>query len=914
MYKSPVRPKPENKSNGFDLDAALSESVGNGNGNGKVEQKQEQKSKNGFDIDDALKQSLDVKKKDGGTEQSTTSTVPISKSEPPLPSQNEPEPTKEVGASVFDNPALQKIQITDFTTHDDPIGNTLLDLQNKRQDIIDKNLRTDNNNNINFHPIVNLKGKDVTVTKGGDEVENLDLQIDDVKQNTFADPTTAANYLKTKLTGKEVALKKNNHDDIGLGHEVAPITPNSDLNLFDQQSLKQNLNPQNITEQLAFDRIKKEQNITEALSTSNNLNEAALKFTAAQSPTVNKQITILNNSGEKLPDAYEGQIVSNFLDNPDLLKRAETNPELLQQIRQTKANLYNEYPTLGKRNVAQKISQEREDLGINNSFANIPTQESTDKIVDDMYKAGRLDDSEKAVYEKSIRPSLGVMNSIGRGIGRLIPGVQAAVEESPIVTPGFFENMENSYVNTLHGMARSIEDVSSLATKIVPSQNNTAQRLANTLQNDWSVVSINPKEWWRQLSQETGTMTGFVLPMIMGGAATKAVGLSGTAGELITNGLIFESQNKDRALTMFPDNSGKQFLYTTLATAGDMMLGKLIPTKEAQEGISSLLNKDITNVVNQFSDGEISAAAARRTILEKATEYVGKFSSKVLKGNIHTGAAIAGFGLLHNGLDAAFGGRDVNMGDAAAEAIENFKAGFMGGSVISAFAALGGNRRLNGDVLLEMASNPEHYKEVIENQAKINPDLALTKDEKIRNLNESALINKDLENTDLSNDKKGQYMIQALNEKVWQRKADQATNETLKNEYQSKANESAKIQKDILQGKEIPSQSKTNQNEENNGEESSQGGSQESNAQGSKENGGEGVQQNVESQGVSESKTNAPSIEDLKSVKLEGIEQKYKKVEVEDPILGKREISAQKAKMEYEKRHDILTKLVNCLT
>lgn len=904
MFKSPVRPKVKKESNGFDLDAALAQSVGQDTGTGQIEQQPEQKSKNGIDIDAALKQSLTVKKKDGGTEPVTTSEVPISKSETQLPSQNEPEATKEAGASVFDNPALQKIQITDFTSHDDPVGNTLLDLQNKRQDIIDKNLRSDNPTNINFHPIVNLNGKDVTITKGGDEVENLDLQMDDVKQNTFADPTIAANYLKTKLSGKEVALKKNNRDDIGLGHEVATVTPQSDLNIFDPQSLKQNLTPQNVTEQLAFDRIQKEENLNQALNTSANLSEAAIKFTAAQNPTVNKQITVLQNAGEKLPDAYEGQMVSNFLDNPDLIKRAETNPELLQQIRQTKANLYNQYPTLGTRNVSQKISQEREDLGINNSVINIPLQESTDKIVDDMYKAGRLDDSEKAVYEKSIRPTLGVLNSLGRGLGRIVGG--AFIEESPIVTPGFFENVENSYVNTVHGMAKSLEDVSNM-TNLVPAQNTTAKRLASTLQNDWSAVSIDPKNAWTKLGQATGTMTGFVLPMIMGGAATKAIGAGSTASELISTGLVFESQNKDRALTMFPDNPNKQFLYTTLSTAGDMMLGKLIPTKEAQEGARNILSKEIGNVVNQFQDGSITAAAARSTLLKASTDIAEKF----VKGNIHTGAAMAGFGLLHNGLDAAFGGRDVNMGDAAAEAIENFKAGFVGGSVISAFAAFGGNKKLNGDVLLEMASNPEHYKEVIENQAKLNPDLALTKDEKIRNLNESALINKDLENTDLSNDKKGQYIIQGLNEKVWQRKADQATNETLKKEYQSKANESAKIQKDILEGKEIPSQSKTSQNEEDNGEKSSQSGSQESNAQSGQENGGEGIRQDVNNQGVGKT---APSIESLKEVKLEGVEQKYKKVKIDDPVFGEREISAQKAKMEYEKRHDILTKLVNCLT
>lgn len=683
----------------------------------------------------------------------------------------------------------QPKSLSDFGGNEDPIGTALTLLQSKKDNLIN----THSDATVVVHPkLVNINGKGFIQTPKEDEINSLDNQIQSIKQNAFTDANEAKNYLKQKLVGK-TAVAKN---DVAF-QQPKPITPNSNLDDFDLNSLKQNLTPGNATEQLAFDSFQKEQNVKEALITSSNINEAAIKYAASQNPAIKKQIDFLQNNGEKLPQAYEGAIVQNFLNNPDVQRAAQSNPNFASVLNQTQRNLYYQYPEFGKKIVAQKISQAREDSGMNNPVLNIPTADGTDKVVDALYKAGKLNDTEKSIYEKSIRPSLGIMQSIGRGIGRLIPGVQTAVDESPITTPGFFENTENSYVNTLHGMAHSAEDLGSktLLGKVFPFPTD-ADRLSQSLKNDYSNISINPNGAWNELGQGTGNMTGFILPMIMGGAATKAVGLSANTGELITNGLMFEGQNKDASLKMFPDNPTKQFLYTTLATSGDMMLGKLIPTKEAQEGVSSLLHNDIKRVINNLTDGKITEAAARNTILQKATDYVGK----VVKGNLHTGTAMAGFGLLHNGLDAAFGGRDVSMGDAANEAIQNFKTGFLGSTLISGMAALGGNAKLNGKVIREMAESPQHYATVITDQAKLNPYMAATKDEKLNNLADAVLINNDLNKTNLTDAQKEKYIIQALAQKVWEHKAEGTTDNVIKKSYLDKAKERQKSKENIFSG------------------------------------------------------------------------------------------------------------------
>ena len=831
-------PKKTVQSNGFA--DAFNESVGGTDVAEPQKGTAENNDNSGFN--NAFSQAL--KKKDiGGGE---------SNSVPPLqlPNTNvtpQPVATPETNVDTVNPPKAQVASTPDFniinrsgesllSNPGDPLGTAINDLQTKRQSIINKNIGADATAVKSNHKIIDLNGKPVSVTNGSDEVNNFDNQIQDIKQNTFANPQVADDYLKQKLNGKQVALKANNQDNLGLGHETATITPNSDLSVFDTKSLQESLDKNNVTDQLAYNRVKQQQNLNDALTSSQNLNEAALKYSANESPVIQKQIDALQKTGDKLPDAYEGQLIANFLNNPDVIQRAQSNPQLMQQYKQTASSLYTQYPEYAKRVVGQKISQAREDAGLNNPLVNVPTQGSTDKIVDDMYKAGTLNDAEKSVYENSIRPSIGVLQSIGRGIGRLIPGIQAGVDESPIVTPGFFENTENSYVNTLHGMAHSLEDISKVTPigHVLPLPTDS-DRLKQSLQNDYSTISINPKNAYNELGQSTGNMTGFVLPMIMGGTATGAIGASANASELITNGLIFEGQNRDNALKSFPDNTAKQFMYTTLATAGDMMIGKIIPAAEAKEGVNNLFKNDIKDVVNNFIDGNITESAARNTILQKATDIAGK----IVKGNLNTGTAMAGFGLMHNGLDAAFGTRDVSLGDAANEAIQNFKAGFLGGTAVSAMAAFGGDQKLNGNVLLEMANNPEYYTKVINDQAKLNPELDATKVERIRNLNEAALINKDLQSVDLDNNKKGQYLIQALNENIWQRKADATTNEVLKADYIKKANESKKIQQDILSGKEISSQSNQNQNEESSGQENGQ----KSNVQ--NENGGQQNGQDV---------------------------------------------------------------------
>ena len=590
--------------------------------------------------------------------------------------------------------------------------------------------------------------------------ENSDIILNEI----FREENNAKNYLIGKLQQKDATLKFENPTILEAEGKV-----DGDLSKFSLESIAENLDPKNKAEKLAFRKYKYGIDLDNAINTSIDLNEAALKFASEQNPVIKGQIEKLGNN--KLPNAYEGEIVNSFLNSPDVIKRAEQDPEFAKQYELTKSNLYFNYPEFAKKEVATKISQGREDAGVNNWFANVPTKEGTDKLVDKLVKDGKMTEQDRLVYQTQIRDDLGVWESIKRGTGRTAFG--AFIEESPIQTPGLLESAQNSFNKTMHGVARSIEDVVSTGTTTLGGKAfSDKERLYNKLQEDASLAQLVPKSVLHEVSMGTGNLAGFVIPMMAGGAALSGV----KGGEFIANGLLFEGENKDKALTMFPDDPTKQFAYTAIATAGDVMLGHLIPKGDAAKGIAKTLKGDIVDVVNKFTNKEITAAEAKSTLLNKTTSLLGD----LVKENTKVAGTITGFGVFHNTLDALFGGNDMSAVDIATQAVKDFKSNFLTTPLLAAMALKGRSSGIDGKVLMEVAGNPELYKKVITEQSALNPELKSTEKERLQNLEDAALIKKDLDNTEMTDKQKEEYMITAINKKILERKAAGISDKTLK--------------------------------------------------------------------------------------------------------------------------------------
>lgn len=647
------------------------------------------------------------------------------------------------------------------------------------------------------------------------DIIGREKELDRYTNSAFPTANEASDYLSKKLTSKGVQLVPKQSGEISdLLQDNKPKPIENNLDEFDLKDIAVSINPENATEIVAFNKYKKDRNINDAIKTNGISEESALNYAASQNAQIAAQLDKIKDLSKDKYDAYVGQMVMNFLYDPDVINKVKDNPELVKQWKEKEYNLYTSYPSLAKRIVAQKIGQKREDMHEGGMIADIPTKKGVDEIVDDMVKNGELDIREKNIYENELRPKIGFFKSVGRGLGNVF--IPAFTNDAPIETTDLLGTLGESYKNTLRSTSHSVEDILNTISPIAHNPNgdkpfDNKNRLADLLQREYSTATIEPKGIIDQALSATGHLTGFVLPMILGGQAGAMAGITPKASNLISQGLVFEGTNKDEALKMFPDNTGKQLLYTTLATGGDLMLGELLPTEKALKGIKNSLKPELTKIVNEFTDGNITADAAKKTLLEKGTSLV----KDVVKGNLKTAAVMSGFDIYHNALDAAFGGRDISFDDAANEAVQSFKTGFLGSTPLTAVGLLGENNKIKGSSLIEMADNADYYRDLINNQAILHPELKATKNERIANLNEAQLINKDLESTDLSEPQKQKYLLNALAEKIWLKKADKTDNEVIKNSYLQKAKEHQDIQEKIYKNEDAAPEFQETITEEN---------------------------------------------------------------------------------------------------
>lgn len=682
---------------------------------------------------------------------------------------------------------------------EDPIGEATFPLQQEKQNILNRNIGAAST----FVKKPFIEKMDA-INADQQQLRDIDKQIGEVHKAVIPDAITAKNYIQRKLALKDVKLMPKNGQQVGPNGLEAPTDPvnvgTQDLDNFKLEDIKNSLDP-TATNDVAFQKYQRFKNIKDAIATSGTLDEAGIKYAASQNPQIKAQVDLLGGATDNLPNAFAGHLVNNFLNDPDVVKAAQLDPALKQKWQEANDNLYNQYPDFAKTKVSQIISQAREDRGLNSGFINIPNKENTDKLMQDLKNEGKVSLRDMEVYQKEIRPYLGFWRSVGRGAGRLV--APALVNESPISTPDIGSTFEDSYVNTLRGVAHSIEDLTYRAGGLVPdNRNDQEQRVKDLLQHDYSQVQIDPKGMWHNITSSTGNITGFVLPMILGGEAGGMANLGKGSSEMLTNGLMFEGNNSDKSATMFPGSSAKQFMYTTAATAGDMLLGKLLEPREKADAIRNLLKPEITKAIENFTSGKIAAAEVKQGLLQKTKQFIADKAPEFIKGDLKMGAVMSGFNMFHNGLDAAFGGRDVKFDDAANEALNTFKTGMLGGLFLSGVQAAGknDNTQLTGKVLRELATNPEFFTKVIEDGAKLSPALDATKNERIANLNEAAAINAEINKTQLTEPQKQKYLLAAMKEKIFQRNAENATDGIIKADYEQKAAEANLMKQAIYKG------------------------------------------------------------------------------------------------------------------
>jgi len=591
-----------------------------------------------------------------------------------------------------------------------------------------------------------------------------------VEQNVPT-PDLAKKYLDDKLTRLGVVMPSKNQKVY-----ANDATFNGNVDNYQLEDIQKHLDPNNLIEQRIFDKYKNNKQLTDVISNSPSLDDAAIRFAAKQNPKIQAAMDVF---GGDLPENLKGNLVEAFLNNEDVIRLSKTDPKIASLYEKTKNSMATKYPEWETNKVAQVISQYREDNDMNNWFANVPTLDGTDKVVEQLVKDGKLTDFDKNVYESKIRPQIGVLQSVKRGIVGIPLGAVVGYE-SPIKTPGLLENALTGYNKSLHNAAKSVEDFASYTN---PSSNPTqkiddANKSWNILQTDSNVVPFVPKGTLHKISEETGNLTGSIVPLIAGGALLNGV----KGGDLINMALNFEGGNREKALTEFPDDPAKRYLYTALGTGIDMTLAHLIPIEKIGAGATKLFKNDIKGVINDLSNGTISNAVAKKTLLEKAATYF----PELLKENAKTAGVMTGFGVFHNILDSVFGNNNMSSDDIAKDAVKQYKSTFLATPLLSALSVFGKNNKVNGKVLWEIGGNGDMYRKMLDEKLKANPDSQEIKDQ-LENLKNVVGVRKDLENVRIPEERKQKYLILSLNEDIWNRKASETKDELIKQKYLDKA-------------------------------------------------------------------------------------------------------------------------------
>jgi hypothetical protein len=546
----------------------------------------------------------------------------------------------------------------------------------------------------------------------------------------------------------------------------------------------------NVTKQLATKRYKEYDNVKTALQGSNSLEEAAINYAVNSG---NEQVkALLEHSGgtiggitdqsSAIPQAVKGQLLLSFMMNKDLRQMAENNPDLNRSLKEDMYNFPNHYPEEATKLLAEAIADRRDKNGLNNSFANIVSKTSTDKIVKELIDDGTIPSNYQFLYEKTIRPKLGTAQSIGRGIGNAIPGLNQLVNEGPIPTPGMLENFESGFENAQVSTAKGLVNMQSLLgmPTLTDALQPKGQQLFNILKDQAETPQFEPTSLRQKAAMHGANMAAFVTMLGGGTSVLKAVNLikNPALASATMMGLSTLGDTRDKAISLFPRNDFKQTLYIDAMTGLNAAIGKYLPG----QNIGRLLSKGegtVADVLSKMVDGKISTSAAKNQIME----WFGDTAKSTLTGGEFMGAISAADDLLTQTLQ----GKKLNLEQTMEAGWEGAKLGLISTPILGGFeAALKSNKGFRTEIL-DMAENSEYYKKLAETEAEKNPEFNKIKDDVIKNLTYIGDAYKEFEGADMSTKDKQKSLLNSLAHKIKLDKAELATDPTVKKQYQQEA-------------------------------------------------------------------------------------------------------------------------------
>lgn len=575
----------------------------------------------------------------------------------------------------------------------------------------------------------------------------------------------------------QAKLAALNNPFIGNAKEAAEyLSQKKGVTVNNSADIEGLVDKNNYTETKALGALKNVENINNAIATSPTIEDAAVKYQASQDDLTGKQAKFLQGD---IPDEVKGKWVQNFLNNHEVVKLAEHDPEFAAKIKETEDDLYKKYPKFGIVSVRNKIAQEREDRGGNSLFANNPSVDKTQKLVDEMLKRGHTYDGQPftqkdaEVWEQYIKPNLEAASKVGGG-------------SSVIPTPDVAEGLSGGLKEGINSIGSTLKNIASF------SDTKRQQELTrDAILNEYSTVGVNPKSEVGKVFYGAGHLTGFLAPMILGNMAGVP--------NLATNTLMFMGTNIDNGRRIFPTNKVKQAGYAALGTAADVLLAEALPMPK---GAKTALGNDIKTIINDFTDKKISAEVAKESFLQALKRKLPESIYKTAEGNTKTAGIITGFGVVHNALDAVFGGRKVSFDQAAGEALDQFKTNFFAATPLSVLHAAGGKKNIDqtrGQIFLEAAADPEKFREAVNANENLSD---AQKKESLQNIDHIEAMGSLLDKRGVTPEQKEQYLVKSVDSLVAQKAAKESPDKVLAKE-QDNAAKIADIEKERILNPEI---------------------------------------------------------------------------------------------------------------
>ena len=556
-----------------------------------------------------------------------------------------------------------------------------------------------------------------------------------------------------------------------------------------------NLDGNNQTDRLAFNRLQDAKKAKSAIDNSGGrLTEAAFNLAAADNPTLKTA------KGEAaadlvLNDKTLGSLMYDAVNNSAFAEEVQKNPQLASQFRDEKINLIDKHPEFGKKLIGSAISQELEDMGINNALINSTTKEEFDKAVQSLKSKGVFTDREVEFANKNIR-------GIDTGIGGFFKGL---VNESNIKTTGLVESAVGGLAKGYGDIAKGVYE----ATVRKPLVGE--QRIAQTDVDKGIDFQVKPKGIIHEIANTGGAIAGQSFSIGQGGGMLQSMKLAKNPKTAL--GVVGATQAYanyiPQARELFPDSELKQRAFASILSGLEWKTEGIFNDMKVVNALTKKMKPEVSKVINDFTAKKITAEAARESLqgaLVKVAKDIPQAAKYFIKG---TGQNVAEEDLMEIGSQTAegvFTGKKFSDWYDGKKLWETTRTAMLGSApiaAISTYADLKNARGVTAKSIYDMAQNKDYWVGQIMEDAKLDEDLAVEAQDKIDNLEYAAKLVNEMPQ-EWTDKKKAKYLITELDNKVRGQNMSQKSDPLLKQaedlENVQAIHGNNKVKEDIING------------------------------------------------------------------------------------------------------------------